>query len=282
MGQSLDETGAALCAGGTGRHRHRHRGLAGTVRCAHRGSGPGMGGAGPGHHTGSGDGSFHLYLADHQLQSQPQSSASGSGAVDFASNSARATEIEAGNGSSDGQVRLGRTVYISFAAPGQPQAIWINIGRPPDSGQDLLGLDFINAAGALTGFSGPFHAVRVEDLGSAVIDGIPSTGYRVISGPTCASSRSDPPSDTAGPTDLWVDGDGRLVQVRSTSSASMGPPPTGAPSANEFPRSDWGTATTTYVLRFTGYGAPVTITAPPASRSPLGHSTSSFAVSSGC
>jgi hypothetical protein len=211
-----------------------------------------------------------------------QSSASGSGAVDFASNSARATEIEAGNGSSDGQVRLGRTVYISFAAPGQPQAIWINIGRPPDSGQDLLGLDFINAAGALTGFSGPFHAVRVEDLGSAVIDGIPSTGYRVISGPTCASSRSDPPSDTAGPTDLWVDGDGRLVQVRSTSSASMGPPPTGAPSANEFPRSDWGTATTTYVLRFTGYGAPVTITAPPASRSPLGHSTSSFAVSSGC
>jgi hypothetical protein len=211
-----------------------------------------------------------------------RSSASGSGVVDFATDAARATEIRAGNGSSDGQVRLGRTVYISFAPPGQPQAIWINIGRPPDSGQDLLGLDFTNAAGALTGFSGPFHAVRVEDLGSAVVDGIPSTGYRVISGPTCTSSHSDPPSDNAGPTDLWVDGSGRLVQVRSTFSASMGPPPTGTPSADGFPRSDRGTATTTTVLRFTGYGAPVTISAPPASRSPLGHSTSIFAESAGC
>jgi hypothetical protein len=211
-----------------------------------------------------------------------RSSATGSGAVDFAGDGARATEIRAGDGSSDGLVRLGRTVYISFAAPGQPQAIWIKIGRPPDSGQDLLGLDFTNAAGALTGFSGPFHAVRVEDLGSAVVNGIPSTGYRVISGPTCTSSRSDPPSDNAGPTDLWVDGGGRLVQVRSTFSATMGPPPTGTPSVDEFPRSDWGTATTTDILRFSGYGTPVTITAPPARRPAVGHSATTFAISSSC
>ena len=211
-----------------------------------------------------------------------QSSASGSGAVDFADNSARATEIRAEKGSSGSQVRLGRTVYMGIAAPGQPHDMWINIGRPPDGGQDLLGLEFTNAAGALAGFSGPFHAVRVEDLGSAVVDGVPSTGYRVISGPICASSRSGPPSDTTGPTDLWVDGGGRLVQVRSTSSVSVGAAPAGTPSAAEPPRSEWGTATTTDIIRFSGYGEPVTITAPPLPRLPLAHSTTTFAVSAGC
>lgn len=211
-----------------------------------------------------------------------QSSASGSGAVDFANNSARAAEIRAKNGSSGSQVRLGRTVYMGIATPGQLHDMWIDLGRPPDGGQDLLGLEFTNAAGALAGFSDPFHVVRVDDLGSAEVDGIPASRYRVISGPICASSRSGPSSDTAGPTDLWVDGDGRLLQVRSTSSVSVGSAPKGTPSTAEPPRSEWGTATTTDIIRFFGYGAPVTITAPPLPRHPLGHSTVTLAVSSGC
>jgi hypothetical protein len=171
---------------------------------------------------------------------------------------------------------------MGIATPGQPHDMWIDLGRPPDGGQNLLGLDFTNAAGALAGFTGPFHAVRVEDLGSAVVNGIPATGYRVISGPICTSSRSSPASDTTGPTEVWVDGDGRLVQVRSTFFASVSAPPPGTSSAAEPPRSEWARATTTDIIRFSGYGVPVTITAPPLPRHPLAHSGTTFAVSAGC
>jgi hypothetical protein len=142
----------------------------------------------------------------------------------------------------------------------------------------VLGLEFTNAGGALAGFSDPFHAVRVEDLGSNVVDGIPVTGYRVITEPTCASSRSHHLSVATGPSEVWVDGIGRLVQVRATFSASV-EEPTGTPPAGEHPVA---TATTTGVIRFSGYGEPVTITAPPVSPHPLGQSVSAFAISSGC
>ena len=209
---------------------------------------------------------------------QLRSSASGSGAVDFANNAAQSTEIGPPSASSNSVIRLGRAVYLDLAAPGQPHDMWINIGRPPDSGQGVLGLEFTNAGAALAGFSGPFHAVRVEDLGSNVVDGVPATGYRVISEPICASSRSGHLSDTTGPTELWIDGDGRLVQVRSTFSLSV-EEPTGTPSAGEHPE---GAAATTEVIRFFGYGKPVAITAPPSSRHPLGQSISTFAISARC
>jgi hypothetical protein len=211
-----------------------------------------------------------------------QSSASGSGALDFADDAARATEIQGHNGLSSSQIRLGRTVYMGITVPGQPHDRWFDFGQPSHIDQGLLGLEFTNASGALAGFYGPYHAVRVEDLGAAVVDGIPVTGYRVISGPICSSSRSGPPSDTAGPTDLWVDGVGRLVQVRSTSSLSVRLPPVGTPSGHQPPGSDGGRITTTGVIRFFGYGEPVTITAPPLPRHPLAHSTVTFAVSAGC
>jgi hypothetical protein len=207
-----------------------------------------------------------------------QSSASGSGAVDFASNSARATEIDTHSASSNSVIRLGRALYVDIAPPGQPHDRWISMGRPPGGDQGELGLAFTNAGAALSAFSGLFHAVRVEDLGSNVVDGVPATGYRVISEPVCASLRSGHLSDTTGPTELWVDGDGRLVQVRSTFSLSM-EEPTSTPSAGEHPE---GTATTTDVIRFSGYGDPVTITAPPLPLHPAAQSISTFAVSSGC
>lgn len=211
-----------------------------------------------------------------------RSSNSGSGALDFADDAARATEIQGQHGSSSSQIRLGRTVYIGINIPGQPHDRWFDFGQPSHIDQGLLGLEFTNASGALAGFYGPFHAVRVEDLGSAVVDGIPATGYRVISRPLCSSSRSGPPSDTAGPTELWVDGVGRLVQVRSTSSVSVRPPPIGTPSGHRDPGSAGGRVTTTGVIRFFGYGDPVTITAPPLPRHPLAHSAVTFAISAGC
>jgi hypothetical protein len=209
---------------------------------------------------------------------QSRSSASGSGAVDFADDAARSTENGSPRAWSNGVIRLGRTVYLDVAAPGQPRDGWINIGRPPDSSQGVLGLEYSNAGAALAGFSDLFHAVRVEDLGSNMVNGIPATGYRVTTEPTCASSRSGHLSVATGPTEVWVDGDGRLVQVHSTVTTSV-EEPTGTPPTGQHPEA---TATTTGVIRFSGYGEPVTITAPPLSPDPRGQSVSAIAVSSVC
>jgi hypothetical protein len=108
---------------------------------------------------------------------------------------------------------------------------------------------------------------------------VATTRYVVSTVPVCPSprdggrqGRGSTLAETVGPSDVWVDSQGRLVQIVGSRRVSGRPPaalaPPGLARALAYP------ATTTDALRFSDFGAPVHIHAPPVLRSPYSSSVS--------
>jgi hypothetical protein len=128
-----------------------------------------------------------------------------------------------------------------------------------------LGLSFaLGANAALAGLDGSRPVVAVRDLGTTTVDGQRSTAYLVQTAPptVCPAARKAAQVATQGPPLLWVDGEGRLLQVRSTWRFSGLLPPAARrlPAFAQFPT---GPVATTATLTFSAFGAPVHIAAPP-------------------
>jgi hypothetical protein len=107
----------------------------------------------------------------------------------------------------------------------------------------------------------------VVALGSDTINGQATTRY-AVSLPTClAMTHSRGLRTSAGPTELWIDGRGRLVQVTVTTHEDVSKgffTGSHVPGnlANVSARFPTGRSTTSQTLRLYDYGTPVSITAP--------------------
>jgi hypothetical protein len=99
------------------------------------------------------------------------------------------------------------------------------------------------------------HPQRVTKVGSATIDGAPTTHYRVVVSPQAlaASGVSAKPI----PVDVWVDAQHRVRQEKLTAVMTAGS--TASPSAGSSQSINL-----TMTLHLTDFGTPVHVTAPPA------------------
>ena len=213
---------------------------------------------------------------------------SGWGAADFASGSARATEISRQTSlSSDStspphpsastqqlnEVSLRHSVYLGIHFPGHSQIFWSRFGPSHLGSRGALGLDYTSASGALGALSAANRVVQIDDLGPQVTGGVATTEYRVLTQPVCEAGPGSPSSTTNGPTDLWLDGDGRLVQARGVSYSDVRAQ---GPSAGRTTHAFDGRSTTTEVVRFHDFGVPLHITAPHIQPRALGNGSIAF------
>ncbi len=228
----------------------------------------------------------------------------GSGAVNFTAGTVRVSEVDqqvqfvqsgglfqphTGQQPSQNEVLPARTVAqpsrntISMIGVGKAtyQSVngltgaWMRMALPRDP-RAQLGLQYaVNVSVALSGLAGLQPVASVHALGMARLDGETTTRYLVTNAPLCGQSANAPGPETLGPTTVWVDSHGRLVQTRWTVSTSGTLP--SAPTA-VFPL---GPAKTTATLTFSRFGAPVTITTPRRVVNP-GGSSKSFVIRAHC
>jgi hypothetical protein len=146
------------------------------------------------------------------------------------------------------QIWIGDTFYTQFGIADQPPVIgWIKARFPTDKSPGLLGmLDEVTPIGFLDSELG-VRGARIELLRSEVLGGEATTKYRVVV-PTCSSAGS--PQAVLGSIDLWLDSEGRLVQVRDVLRSTDPVQPVN------------GRSTTTTTARLFDFGAPVMILAP--------------------
>jgi hypothetical protein len=127
----------------------------------------------------------------------------------------------------------------------------------------------VDSTGALHNVIGLTPVARVTEVGQRTIGSVLTTEYRVTAAApvACPSPRRAAFSVERGPTLLWIDADGRLVLARTTSSESNAVFPVPASSKLQVPspllRLMSGRVTTTDTLRFSGFGSPVHVAAPP-------------------
>jgi hypothetical protein len=169
-------------------------------------------------------------------------------------------------------IAIGKTVYQDLGYH------WIKLALPRDP-HFTLGLQLAaNASVALSGIEGTEPVASLRRLGPAWVNGVATTRYLVTDTTLqpCAHTAIPASAETQGPTTVWVDREGRLVQARFTLSTSGYLPPSARalPGFATLPR---GATTTTAMLTFSHFGAPVTIVAP--RLTPLqGGSSASFAI----
>ncbi len=219
----------------------------------------------------------------------------GSGVVDFRSGNVRVTEVETDRQFTTGpfgarlgatptvnrsqDIDIGSSDYKDLSDSNGVQA-WIKLSLPRNPHADL-GLSFADSAGgALDALTDGFdYAKSVRNLGPASRSAIPMTRYVVTTASVCGQARhvADPPvTEQQGPTTMWVDGRGRLRQVRTSlriddvGSLALTQGVHGVVPLMK------GRAVMTATLRFTEFGAPVHIKPPPLDhvRSPSSHSIS--------
>ncbi len=216
-----------------------------------------------------------------------RSRSAGRGAVDFRTNSMttverdRETQISHdGNGPSrritqtlvNDQIFIGRRFYtqLDIVSSHLPNR-WIK-GNFPRGSFGLLGvLDEVGPVGVLDGGLSA-HGTRIELVGHETLGGAAVTKYRVVVPACTTSTRATGPREVMGPTDVWLDGEGRLVQVRDvmhiTDSAEA--------------LTDGG-STINNTIRLSDFGAPVTIATPKVLPEGEGEGAVAFLVSiNGC
>jgi hypothetical protein len=199
-------------------------------------------------------------------------SGAGSGVVDFATGSYRVNETDRiversprNSGPTDApsltttleEIVIGRSNYVGFGVPGFFPDIWTKQSTQGDSGE--LGLGSSEVFGAfLSALSGPFTALTVTQLGTATIGGASTTRYLAqtqvepsTSSP-CPARKGNP---LLGRATVWVDGEGRLVQVRMQSSIGGKVPASAVKRNPSIADEPLGPITFTGTLRFSGFGA---------------------------
>ena len=104
-------------------------------------------------------------------------------------------------------------MYQSFEPAGLTALPWTKMSWHRDPSQDL-GLTFVgNASIALDELEGTRHVVGVRALGAATVGGVATTRYEVSTAPVCKPVHPSTVVETQGPSFVWVDAKGRLVQV---------------------------------------------------------------------
>ncbi len=205
----------------------------------------------------------------------------GSGAINFRAGTVRVNELEQQQPPQNvieparaierpsrnviSMIGVGKAAYQSINGLNGP---WLRmaIARDPRA---QLGLEYAaNASVALGGLEGLEPIASVQTLGPANLDGVATTRYLVTNAPVLCGRSDTADLQKQGPTTVWVDHDGRLVQARWT-VATGGTLPA-APSAV----FGLGPAKTTATLTFSRFGSPVTIAAPRRIINPAGSSTS--------
>ncbi len=209
------------------------------------------------------------------------SRSAGGGEIDFRSGTVQATEVDhqteftsSAGGLTHPEltatrlefIGIGTTMYQSFEPAGLTALPWTKLSWHRDPGQDL-GLTFVgNASIALDELEGSRRVVGVRALGAATVGGVATTRYEVSTAPVCKPVHPSTVVETQGPSFVWVDAKGRLVQV--TGSLRVG---------GHLPAAVRGTfrslgltrpVTTTDTLRLSGFGVPVHIEAPTVLRTP--------------
>ena len=202
----------------------------------------------------------------------------GSGAVDFGADTMQTVERDRSTGYSGtsatttkvvtqdvetDNVWIGRTRFIRFRPetnlaldlPWMKEAAW-----PKGSFGPLGALGQIGPLGELEGDES-IPGLRVEDAGAAVVHGAETTRYRLVV-PLCGTSAPrDGIAQSIAPLQLWVDGRGRLVQARLSSTEDI---TTQAHLGDVIPGQGFltGRATTVSTIDLNDFGAPTTIVAP--------------------
>jgi hypothetical protein len=205
----------------------------------------------------------------------------GSGEIDFEAGTVQATEVDhqteftsSAGGLTHPErtatqiefIGIGRTMYQSFTPAGLTMLPWTKMSWHRDPAQEL-GLMWVgNAALALDELGGAWHVVGVREMGAATVGGMATTRYELSTAPVCKPVHPSTVVETQGPSFVWVDGQGRLVQIMG--SVHLG---------GRLPAAVRGTfpslglprpVTTTDTLRLSGFGVPVHIEAPTDLRTP--------------
>jgi hypothetical protein len=210
-----------------------------------------------------------------------RSSLSGYGVVDFARGDVQATQVEHDvtfggdplgtlralpSTETLGEVGIGRVDYMSFDAPLNRNWMKEDFLSEPPSG---LRLDAALDAGLAPSVLEGDPSEGVHDAGPATVGGVATTKYLVPIVPVVVCSG---PHDTKAltirqsPSTVWVDKAGRIVQVRSDIRGQLGPwpelPAGTDPAFAQMSKLVTGKVDTVAILRFSDFGAPVTIRAP--------------------
>jgi hypothetical protein len=207
-------------------------------------------------------------------------SLSGHGAVDFTSGSVEVTEVDhqvdyerTGNGpvrvvpttTTNEDVAIGKVQYQRIGDIG-PLGEWRTLSFPRASSADLGLQSASNAAVALDLLEGPEPIAAVRELGPATVGGVATTRYLVEYAPLHTCGTASPTTVLReGPSTIWVDGAGRLVQISDTERFDWRVPASLKSKFPSFTQLPTGVTTTTDTLRFSDFGGAVHITAPPVS-----------------
>jgi hypothetical protein len=226
-------------------------------------------------------------------------STAGNGDVDFRSADVRATEVQhqtefttSPSGVSEPMrtatsirfIGIGASVYQSFAPAGFTALPWAKMSWHRDPSRDLglatTGIPSI----PLDELGVTQRVVGVRDLGATTLRGVATSRYEVSTVPVCAAprdggrqARRSTLAETVGPSYVWVDSEGRLVQIVGSVRVG-GRPPAALEHLNPSMALAYPT-TTTDILRLSDFGAPVRIRAPPVQRVPY---SSSVAITLTC
>jgi hypothetical protein len=148
------------------------------------------------------------------------------------------------------QIFIGRSFYTKFGIASSHFPDRWTKGTFPKASFGVLGVfDEVDPVGVLDGDI-TTHGTKVELLGPGTLGGAAVTRYRVVV-PTCAATaHTTGPRDVVRPIELWLDGEGRLVQIRDAMHLTN---PAGAFS---------GVSTITSTIRLSDFGAPAAVSAP--------------------
>jgi hypothetical protein len=230
-------------------------------------------------------GSAHLRISTVGLSADPaeRSASVATGVIDFTTGSFRFIQVNhettftSTNGGaprpvpynwSETEIAIGQSLYEKDAVfvPGIRSPVpstWNKFINPRNVHQ-AFGLDAGTIAeNAVSGLSGILPVTSMHSLGPATVNGVSTTRYVVTYGsPELCGSRS--PRRAAGasvdepvirPTTVWVDAQGRLVQIRASTVSS-------AQELKVLSGSFDASRTTVSTLTFSDFGAAVNIVAP--------------------
>jgi hypothetical protein len=228
-------------------------------------------------------GSAHLHFSSVTTVSSPlpDSVTTGTGVVDFRRGSYRVTQLfrdrakESTNGGppravlqtwKEESIAIGQSIFTRLEEPPPfPASGWAK-ARFPRSVHQALGLDAGTAAEqAMSGLALITPVTSVRMLGPGRVRGIATTRYVVTSEPlyVCGAHGDTVLVEQVGPTTLWIDSQDRLLQVRAVQHLGVSAAPkVTQPSTGSGIGIAGAPTTTTTTLTFSGFGAPVTISAP--------------------
>ncbi len=138
--------------------------------------------------------------------------------------------------------------------------VWVQFPRSAHPGRGVVA-SLSEYLGAL---AAPSQDLRLVGAGTSTIDGMATTAYRVVvSTPVqrCQSGVAVGANGRPVVTEIWIDREWRLRQVRTEMTYKFAPPPARFTNVVHLPFPT-GTATAITVLRITSYGIPVHVGVP--------------------